>query len=59
MSRFVWEAFCSLVCLQEENKVILQFDKYIVSNITPSSITNIDFWILTAAFNSALTNLCK
>lgn len=59
MSGFAWEAIYSLVCLQEKNKVILQFDKYILSNITPSSITNMDFWILTAAFNSALTNLCK
>lgn len=59
MSGFAWEMIYSLVCLQEKNKAILQFGRFIFSNNTPSSITHIDFWILTAAFNSALTNLCK
>lgn len=59
MSGFAWEMIYSLVCLQEKNKAILQFGRFIFSNNTPSPITDIDFWILTAAFNSALTNLCK
>lgn len=59
MSGFAWEVIYSLVCLQEKNKVILQFDRYVFSNKTSSSITDVDSWILTAAFNSALTNLCK